>query len=90
MKLRLPLNAPGVNVHDAETWPEVHVCESDPKCHEPRFATRRVHWVTGPIEYCDPCAAQMLRVAEVLGTHVHVEELPLGAMVRRLAGKEDA
>ena len=88
MKLRLPLNAPGVDRDDADTWPEVHVC--DAKDHEPRFATRLLHWVTGPVECCDPCAAQMLAVAKALGTHVHVEALPLGAMVDRLQRKEDA
>ena len=88
MKLRLPLNVHGVDLDDAETWPEVHVC--DAKSHEPRFATRLLHWVTGPIEYCDPSAAQMLAMAEALGTYVHVENLPLGAVVDRLRRKEDS
>lgn len=90
MKLRLPLNAPGVDRNNVDTWPEVHICESNPSCHEPRFATRILHWVTGPIEYCDPCAEQMLAVAKTLGVYVHVDYLPLGAMVDRLQRKEDA
>jgi hypothetical protein len=60
---------------------DVHRC--DAQDHEPRIATRRLFWVTGPVEYCDQCAAWMLKVAEVLGVSIHAEDLPLPAPPHR-------
>ncbi len=36
----------------------------------PVVAIWRLEWVTGPVTYCDNCAAWMRRVAEVMGVHV--------------------
>lgn len=70
MILRLPLDLPGVDKDDYATWPDVRFC--DAQHHSvPVLATRLCHWVTGPVEFCDPCADRMLTVAAVLGTHVH-------------------
>ena len=90
MKVRLPLKPdaqlaqPGTRLDDPETWPEFHVCESVAEQHEPRFASRRLHLPTGPIEFCDPCAEWALKVYGTLGCHVHVENLPLGVMIDRV------
>ncbi len=77
MKLRLPHAASMLD--DPATWIDVHVCDSQDAAHlrEPRCATQLLHWVTGPVEYCGPCAAQMLAVAEALGVTVHVEDIAL-------------
>lgn len=76
MKLRLPVASlvAGIDLDDSDTWPEIYVCDSQD--HVPAFATKLLHWVDGPVHYCDGCAARMLRVAEALGTHVHQEALP--------------
>lgn len=65
-------------VLDPETGAPIGIIDArrcDAKDHEPRLATKLLHWVTGPIDYCDRCAAHMLHIAEVLGTHVGVEEI---------------
>lgn len=36
----------------------------------PVRATWRMEWVTGPVTYCDECAAMMRQVADALGVHV--------------------
>lgn len=57
----------------------LHVCDSKDDEHlaVPRLATRRLFWVTGPVEYCGPCAAWMKQVADTLGVYVHEEDIPL-------------
>lgn len=86
--IKLPLDVPGVALDDPDTWTDVHVCES--RDHEPRHATRLLHWVTGPIEYCEPCAAQMLAVAKTLGVYVHTEDLPLRTVAMKLSGIKES
>lgn len=49
--------------------------QCDSKDHEPRLATVLLHWVTGPIDYCQSCAEKMLGIAAVLGTHCHTEPI---------------
>lgn len=80
MKLHLPLaGAPGFDIDDAETWPEVRVCES--RDHEARFATVRAHLVQGPTEYCADCAAWAKKIYEALGAHLAVEPIDLPAFI---------
>ncbi len=56
-----------------------------PKCHTSSctgVAAARVHWVTGPIEVCEGCAAGWRRIATLgLGMHLLVEPvryMPVG------------
>lgn len=84
MLIRLPFARSGVVASDPETWPEVHVCESED--HEPREATHRAHLVTGPIEYCWTCMARVRRIYDALGASVFAEELPAAAVVKQVVG----
>lgn len=79
MRLRLPIRARGIDVDDVETWLEVAICDSKDAAHEasPRIATWHCHWPTGPVDYCDPCRAQMAQIAAALGLHVHSEPIAL-------------
>lgn len=52
---------------------EVRAC--DAKDHERRLATVLMHWPSGPVEYCPPCAAWMRKVSEAMGVYVHEEEI---------------
>ena len=83
MVTKLPIGL-GCDRDDAETWPTVYICDS--RDHEPAFATKLLHWVTGPVHYCDRCATAMLRVAEALGTHVAIEALPAPPTVEPVRG----
>lgn len=61
----------------------VDVRRCDSLDHEPRLATQRLRLA---VDYCDHCAAWMLRVGEVLGgTHVHVEDIPCQVPQQRRA-----
>jgi len=84
MKIHLPIDAHGVDKDDPETWPVVTICDASVESHPPRFATHVAHIVQEPIDYCAECVAYMAKIYEALGTHLHVEELPLGATTRRL------
>jgi hypothetical protein len=77
--IRLPIRVKGVDVDDVETWPDVTLCDSKDAAHlaEPRFATWRCHWISGPVDYCEPCKIAMTRVAAALGAHLHCDEIPL-------------
>lgn len=49
-----------------------------PKCHSTEccgLVSARVHWAAGPIEVCATCMQRWRRVAEVMGTGIHVEPL---------------
>ena len=52
---------------------DAHRCDS--KDHEPRAATILMHWVTGPVEYCAPCAARMRAIADALDVYVHEQPI---------------
>lgn len=54
---------------------KVHACDAQHHAG-PVLAARRLHWPTGPVEYCHPCADWMQQVADTLGVHVHEEPLP--------------
>ncbi len=57
---------------------DVRLCESaDSAAHAPRPAVACLHWVTGPIDYCGHCAAQMLGIAQALGVHVRVDAIAM-------------
>ena len=84
-RLRLPLDVPGTRLDDPDTWTDCDVCDSQD--HESRFATHRVHWPTGPTDKCAPCAEKLQQIAEAMGIHVDVEDLPLGSVVKRLTEK---
>lgn len=84
-RLMLPLDLPGVVRDDPSTWVEVDLCDSKEHA-SPMPATTRLHWPTGPTDKCPQCAAALRSVAEVMGVHVHEEDLALGAMLRRLVG----
>lgn len=88
MRVRLPLDAYGVDLDDPETWPECDICDS--KDHVPRFATHRAYPVDGPIDYCASCTEGIQAVYAALGAHLHVEELQLSAATRKLRGSIDA
>lgn len=47
----------------------------DSKDHGPALASRRLFWVTGPVDYCNHCADWMQKVAGVMGVHVHEEPI---------------
>lgn len=68
------LTLPHANGH----FVTLHVCDSKDEDHfaEPRLATRRLHWPTGPVELCDPCADWLAKVASAMGSYVHEEALP--------------
>lgn len=74
MTIRLPLNLPGVDKDDADTWPEFRICDSQDH-PAPMVAAVLMHWVTGPVEYCHGCAHRMRQVAAVMGTHVAEEPI---------------
>ena len=79
---RLPLDVPGTRLDDPDTWTDVIVC--DGLDHELRFATHRAHMAQRPMDYCGQCADNARQIYDALDAHLHVEELPLGALVRRL------
>lgn len=61
----------------------VRCCES--RDHELRVAEVLLYWVTGPIDYCKPCAAHMARIADALGVFVKTEPIPSPWPARRRA-----
>lgn len=56
---------------------DAHACDSVNHGPTRVFATRRLFWVTGPVEYCDHCATCMQLAAQALGTYVHEEPIPV-------------
>lgn len=65
---------------------ELRVCDSKDDDHVglPRLATRRCFWPTvvgdeyaDGIEYCQPCAEWMEKVAAALGFNLHAVDIPL-------------
>ena len=47
----------------------------DAQDHEPRLAAYRVHWPTGPGDFCAACAMRLLEIGRVMGVHVHTEPI---------------